>query len=166
MQLKEYWIPKIREIDEFQKLAYAEQPEVDLLKQKVKQVPKEIVVNSATNVGLSRYESMLGLHKMATTDLRRTNILQNLNNSLPFTMPYLKNLLNSVIGEGDYWLTIEKYHLELGIITTKEELLEMLRDDLRKKIPANIGTSVKVLESIDASYYTGFYIQTADVITV
>ena len=44
MQLKEYWIPKIREIDEFQKLASAEQPEVDLLKQKVKQFPKEIVV--------------------------------------------------------------------------------------------------------------------------
>lgn len=166
MQLKAYWIPKIQDIDEFQKLADAEQPEVDLLNQKVKQVPKEIVVNSATNVGLSRYESMLGLHKMATIDLRRTNILQNLNNSLPFTIPYLKNLLNSVIGEGDYCLTIEKYHLELGIIATKEELLEMLRDDLRKKIPANIGTSVKVLESIDTSYYIGFYIQTADVITV
>lgn len=166
MQLKEYWIPKIREIDEFQKLADAEQPEVDLLKQKVKQFPKEIVINSATNVGLSRYESMLGLHKMATTDLRRTNILQNLNNSLPFTMPYLKNLLNSVIGEGDYWLTVEKYHLELGVIATKEELLDMLREDLRKKIPANMGTFVKVLESIDTSYYTGFYIQTADVITI
>ena len=166
MQLKEYWIPKIREIDEFKKLADSEQSEVDLLKQKVKQFPKEIVVNSATNVGLSRYESMLGLHKMATTDLRRTNILQNLNNSLPFTMHYLKNLLDSVIGEGDYWLTIEKYHLELGIIATKEELLEMLREDLRKKVPANISTSVKVLESIDTSYYTGFYIQTADVITI
>ena len=166
MQLKEYWIPKIREIDEFQKLADAEQPEVDLLKQKVEQFPKEIIVNSATNVGLSRYESMLGLHKMATTDLRRTNILQNLNNSLPFTMPYLKNLLNSVIGEGDYWLTVEKYHLELGIIATKEELLEMLKEDLRKKIPANIVTSVKVLESIDTSCYVGLYIQTADIITV
>ena len=166
MQLKAYWIPKIREIDEFQKLADAEQPEVDLLKQKVAQFPKEIIVNSATNVGLSRYESMLGLHKMATTDLRRTSILQNLNNSLPFTMPYLKNLLNSVIGEGDYWLTVEKYHLELGIIATKEDLLEMLREDLRKKIPANIGTSVKVLESIDTSCYTGFYIQTADIITI
>ena len=166
MQLKAYWIPKIREVDEFQKLADAEQPEVDLLKQKVAQFPKEIIVNSATNVGLSRYESMLGLHKMATTDLRRTSILQNLNNSLPFTMPYLKNLLNSVIGEGDYWLTVEKYHLELGIIATKEDLLEMLREDLRKKIPANIGTSVKVLESIDTSCYTGFYIQTADIITI
>ena len=166
MQLKAYWIPKIREIDEFQKLADAEQPEVNLLKQKVAQFPKEIIVNSATNVGLIRYESMLGLHKMATTDLRRSSILQNLNNSLPFTMPYLKNLLNSVIGEGDYWLTVEKYHLELGIIATKEELLEMLREDLRKKIPANIVTSVKVLESIDTSCYTGFYIQTADVITI
>lgn len=166
MQLKAYWIPKIREIDEFQKLADAEQPEVDLLKQKVEQFPKEIIVNSATNVGLSRYESMLGLHKMANTDLRRTSILQNLNNSLPFTMPYLKNLLNSVIGEGDYWLTVEKYHLELGIIATKEELLEMLREDLRKKVPANIVTSVKVLESIDTRCYTGFYIQTADIITI
>lgn len=166
MQLKEYWIPKIREVDEFQKLASAEQTEVDLLKQKVEQFPKEIIVNSATNVGLSRYEGMLGLHKMATTDLRRTSILQNLNNGLPFTMPYLKNLLNSVIGEGDYWLTVEKYHLELGIIATKEELLEMLRDDLRKKVPANMVTSVKVLESIDTRCYTGFYIQTADVLTI
>lgn len=166
MQLKDYWIPKIRDVDEFKKLADAEQPEIDLFSQRVKQFPKEIIVNTATNVGLSRYESMLGLHKMATTSLRRSNILQNLNNSLPFTVAYLKNLLNSVVGEGDYWLTIEKYHLELGIIATKEELLDMLRDDLIKKIPANMGTSVKVLESIDTSYYTGFYIQTADVITI
>lgn len=166
MQLKEYWIPKIRVVDEFQKLADAEQTEVDLLKQKVKQFPKEIVVNTATNVGLSRYEGMLGLHKKATIDLRRTTIIQNLNNSLPLTVAYLKNLLNSVIGEDDYWLTIEGYHLELGVVATKEELLEMLREDLRKKIPANMGTSVKVLELIDTNYYTGFYIQTADTITI
>lgn len=166
MQLKSYWIPKIQDVDEFQKLASAEQPEIDLFIHKVKQFPKEIIVNTATNVGLSRYESMLGLHKMATTSLRRSHILQNLNNSLPFTMLYLRNLLDSVIGAGDYWLLVEKYHLELGVIATKEELLEMLRDDLRKKIPANMGVSVKVLESIETGYYTGFYIQTAEVITI
>ena len=166
MQLKEYWISKIQDVDEFKRLASAEQPEIDLFSQKVKQFPKEIIVNSATNAGLSRYESMLGLHKMATIDLRRTNILQNLNNSLPFTLQYLKNLLNSVVGKEDYWLIVDGYHLELGVIATKEDILEMLRDDLRKKIPANMGTSVKVLESIDTSYYTGFYIQTADVITI
>ena len=162
----DYWIPKIQDIDEFQKLADAEQPEIDLFSQKVKQFPKEIIVNSATNVGLSRYESMLGLHRLETIDLRKSNILANLNNSLPFTFQYLKNLLNSVIGKGDYWLIVQGYHLELGVIATKEELLEMLRAELKKKIPANIGASVKVLESIDAAYYTGFYMQTADIITI
>lgn len=165
-KILDYWIPKIQDIDEFKKLANAEQPEIDIFNQKVKQFPKEIMVNTATNVGLNRYESMLGLRKMSTTELRRTHILQNLNNSLPFTLQYLKGLLNSVIGEDDYWLEIEEYHLELGVISTKEELLEMLREDLRKKIPANMGATVKVLESIATNYYTGFYVQTADVITI
>ncbi len=162
----DYWIPKIQDINEFKKLADAEQSEIDLFNQKVKQFPKEIIVSTATNVGLSRYENMLGLHKKETTELRRTHIIQNLNNSLPFTLQYFNNLLNNVIGKDDYWLEISAYHLELGVISTKEDLLEMLREDLRKKIPANIGTSVKVLESIDSISYTGFYIQTADVITI
>ena len=81
-------------------------------------------------------------------------------------MQYFKNLLDNIIGRDDYWLEISGYHLELGVISTKEYLLEMLREDLRKKIPANIGTSVKVLESIDSISYTGFYVQTADVITI
>ncbi len=166
LKIYEYWIPKIQDIDEFKKLADAEQPEIDLFNQEVKQFPNEIIVNSASNVGLSRYESMLGLHKMATTEIRRSNILANLNNSLPFTLQYFKNLLSNVIGEGDYWLLVDGYHLELGVIATKEELLEMLRDELRKKIPANMGASVKVLESIDTTYYTGFYMHTADVITI
>ena len=165
-KILDYWIPKIQDIDEFKKLANAEQSEIDIFNQKVKQFPKEIMVNTATNVGLNRYESMLGLRKMSTTELRRTHILQNLNNSLPFTLQYLKGLLKSVIGENDYWLEIEGYHLELGVISTKEELLEMLREDLRKKIPANMGATVKVLESIGTNCYTGFYVQTADVITI
>lgn len=162
----DYWIPKVQDIDEFKKLADAEQPEIDLLIQKAKQFPKEIIVSTASNAGLNRYESMLGLHKKETTDLRRSHIMQNLNNSMPFTLQYLKNLLDNVIGKNDYWLEVSGYHLELGVISTKEELLEMLREDLRKKIPANMGTVVKVLESIGTNYYTGFYVQTADVITI
>lgn len=129
----DYWIPKIQDINEFKKLADAEQSEIDLFNQKVKQFPKEIIVSTATNVGLSRYENMLGLHKKETTELRRTHIIQNLNNSLPFTLQYFNNLLNNVIGKDDYWLEISGYHLELGVISTKEDLLEMLREDLRKK---------------------------------
>lgn len=165
-KIYDYWISKVQDVDEFQKLASAEQPEIDLLIQKAKQFPEEIIVSTSTNAGLSRYESMLGLHKKETTDLRRSHIMQNLNNSMPFTMQYLKNLLDSVVGKGNYWLNVKAYHLELGVIATKEELIEMLRDDLRKKMPANVGTVVKVLESIDTNYYTGFYLQTADIITI
>lgn len=165
-RIYDYWIPKIQDIDEFKKLADAEQPEIDLFVQKVKQYPKEIIVNTASNIGLSKYESMLGLQKKETTELRRTHIIQNLNNSLPFTLQYFKNLLDNVIGRNDYWLQVSGYHLELGVISTKEDLLEMLREDLRKKVPANIGTTVKTLESIDTSYYTGFYLQIADIITI
>ena len=164
--LYEYWIPKIQDIDEFKKLSVAEQPEIDLFKAKVKQFPKEIIVNTASSVGLNRYERMLDLYKLETTELRRSNILANLNNRLPFTMKYLINLLDIIVGTADYWLNVQGYHIELGVISTKEYLIEMIKQDLRKKIPANIGYSVKSLEPINTYCYTGFYIQTADMITI
>lgn len=165
-KIYDYWIPKIQDIYEFKQIAEAEQPEFDLLYDKVKQYPKEVIVETATNEGLSRYEKMLGLNKKSTTELRKINILQALSAKLPFTEKYFKNLLNDIIGESGYYFEVTGYHLEVGVVASKEELLEMLREDFRKKLPANISFSVKVLSSIDVNLYSGFYVRSADIITI
>ena len=96
MQLKDYWIQKVKDIYEFQCIAEAEQSEVDMLKSKVKSFPSEIIVKTATNEGLARYEKQLGIERAATRDERVDTILMNLNNSLPFTRKYLINLLDKI----------------------------------------------------------------------
>lgn len=166
MQLKDYWIQKVKDIYEFQCIAEAEQSEVDMLKSKVKSFPSEIIVKTATNEGLARYEKQLGIERAATRDERVDTILMNLNNSLPFTRKYLINLLDNVLGHMNYEVSVKGYNLSLKVDSSKENVFNILRKELRKKIPANIGMSVNILESINADQFIGMYVRTADTITI
>lgn len=166
MQLKDYWIQKVKDIYEFQCIAEAEQSEVDMLKSKVKSFPSEIIVKTATNEGLARYEKQLGIERAATRDERVDTILMNLNNSLPFTRKYLINLLDNVLGHMNYEVSVKGYNLSLKVDSSKENVFNILRKELRKKIPANIGMSVNILESINADQLIGMYVRTADTITI
>lgn len=164
--ISEYWIQEISNIYEFQCIASSEQLEVDKLHKGVSDFSKEVIVKTASNKGLSRFERMLGLTKKEDHEERVNTILMNLSNAAPFTEKYLRKLLDSMLGQSDYELIIEGYHMELKVVSTKENLINMFKSELRRKIPANIGITVNILESIDAKLYSGLYIQTAETITI
>lgn len=166
MQLKDYWIPQISKTDEFQWIATSEQPEFGLLSGNVDVFYNEVIAKTATNNGLSRYERMLGLNKAATTEERVDLILLNLNNSLAITEKYLRNLLNNVVGKGFWEMHLQGYEISLKVNSTKEKTFNILRKELRKKIPANIDMGVAVLEDVQISEYIGFYTRSADYISI
>ena len=75
MKLLEYWIPQIQETKEFEQIANAEQPDVDLLHQKINDFPNEIIVNTSTNAGLKKWEKVLDIPTTHQLDVRRFNVL-------------------------------------------------------------------------------------------
>lgn len=164
--LKDYWIPKIQDVTEFKYIATAEQPEIDALNGEVSSFVDECCIKTATDNGLTRFENMLGLAHGINLEERRTNILLNLNASIPFTEKYLRSLLDSMLGEESYTLKVADYVMNLNILAQKSNLLNLFRSDLRKKIPANIGLTVSLLDNIDGHIYVGAYIRNAKTITV
>jgi len=77
-------------------------------------------------------------------------------------------MLNTTLGKGNFLLDMDYrgYTLCISVVKQKEQFIETLRADLRKKIPANLVLKIKVLSPIETDQYVGFQIRTADKINI
>ena len=77
-------------------------------------------------------------------------------------------MLNTTLGNGNFLIDMdhERYSLTISIVQAKEQFIEVLYQDLRKKIPANLVLHVNLLSSIETAQYVGFQIRTADKINI
>ena len=168
MQLLEYWIPQIQETKEFKQIANAEQPDVDLLHQKINDFPNEIIVNTATNAGLRKWEKVLDIPTTHDLDVRRFNVLLKLNNKVNLTYRWLENKLQLAVGKNCYQIDLDhnNYTLRVSVTADKENILINLRKELRKLIPANLGLDTSTLEHEECGVYTGVIVRTRDIITI
>lgn len=168
MRLKKYLPEFIAEIKEFQELDQVVSLEVNALRDKLQQLQDNQFIESANDEGLRRYEQMLGLAGIGNLETRRFNILNKYNSTIPFTMRWLNNMLNTTLGNGNFLIDMdhERYTLTISIVQAKEQFIEVLYQDLRKKIPANIALYINLLSSIEAEQYVGFQIRTADKINI
>ena len=168
MRLKKYLPEFISEVKEFQELNKVCSVEIDTLRSKIELLQDNQFIESANAEGLRRYEQMLGLSSNNDLETRRFNILNKYNSTIPFTMMWLKNMLNTTLGKGNFLLDMnyKGYTLTIGIVASKEHFVSMIYDDLRKKIPCNLVLNVTTLEAIHMDYYVGMQIRTADEIKI
>lgn len=168
MRLKKYLPEFIDGIKEFQELDKTVSVEIDELRKRLQQLQDNQFIESANSEGLSRYEKMLSIPYVEDVATRRFNILNKYNSTIPFTMRWLNNMLNTTLGKGNFLLDMDcnKYTLTISIVKSKEQLMESLKRDLRKRIPANIVLNIIVLSAIELDVYTGFYLQTGDIIKI
>ena len=168
MRLKKYLPEFISEIKEFQELDKVCSAEIDILRDKLQQLQDNQFIESANDESLRRYEQMLGLAGIGDLEARRFNILNKYNSTIPFTIRWLNNMLNTTLGNGNFLIDMdhERYSLTISIVQAKEQFIEVLYQDLRKKIPANIALYINLLSSIEAEQYVGFQIRTADKINI
>jgi len=141
MKLIEYLPNFMQDITEFKELFKAEDVEVEKLNTAIQKIYNEIIVKLAESYGLERYEKIYNIREIAVTiEARRTNILLKMNSRVPYSKKWLKNLLDTVIGKDNYKLTIDesKHLVNIGLPLTCNELSEMLKKELRIKIPANM----------------------------
>lgn len=114
-KLIEYLPYVVRDYAEFQGLTAGEQPEFEQAWNRADEVLNNQFVLTAGNLGLSRWEEILGIIPKATDTLedRRFRVLTRLNEELPYTLPQLRNILQTLCGEGNFSAEIESDTYEL-----------------------------------------------------
>ena len=168
MRLNKYLPDFVSNIREFQELDKALTPELDELNHTIQQIQQNQFVETANHEGLSYYERMLKIRPDKDMEVRRFNILAKFNATIPFTMRWLQNTLNSTIGKGSYLLDLDhvNYTLTISIMKHKEHLITHLTQELEDKLPAHLILVINVLSPINLSHYVGTYIQTSDIIEI
>ena len=168
MRLKKYLPEFIDGIKEFQELDKTVSVEIDELRKRLQQLQDNQFIESANSEGLSRYEKMLSIPYVEDVATRRFNILNKYNSTIPFTLTWLTNMLNTTLGKGNFLLDMnyKEYTLTISVLASKEHLIEMLYKDLRKKIPCNLILNITTLAPVQVDSYVGAYIRTADKINI
>ena len=168
MRLKKHLPEFISDIREFQELNKTCSVEIDELRIRLEQLQENQFIEIANEEGLRKYEQLLKLNSTNDVELRHFNILNKYNSTIPFSMMWLRNTLNTTVGRGDFLMELDnaKYELTISVVKNKEHLIDVLKKDLRKKIPANIVLNINVLNPIEDTLYTGFYIQTGDRLSI
>lgn len=168
MRFNKYLPDFISGIKEFQELDKALTPELDQLNHTIQQVQQNQFIETANHEGLSYYERILKIRPDKDIEIIRFNILSKFNSTIPFTMRWLQNSLNSTIGQESYLIDLDhtNYTLTISIMKHKEQLISHLRQELEDKLPAHLILVINVLSPIDITHYIGTYIQTSDTIEI
>ena len=90
----------IRDYAEFQGIMGSEQPEIEKAWNTTDDLLDNQFIPTAGNMGLSRREKILGITPKGTDSLedRRFRILTRINEELPYTLPQLRNILETLCG--------------------------------------------------------------------
>ena len=168
MRLKKYLPEFISSIKEFQELDQVLSIEIDVLREQLTQLQENQFIETANEEGLKRHEQMLNIAPVNDIEMRRFNILNKYNSTIPFTMVWLKNMLNTTLGKGNFLLDINcmNYTLAISVVASKEHLISSLYKDLRKKIPCNLILNITTLAPVQVENYMGAYVRTADIIKI
>lgn len=165
MKLVEYMPPFLKNVVEFNKIFDAEDVEIESMRYLIDSILREVIVKSARTYGLDRYEKIYGItNKAETIEARRMNILFKMNNKVPYTLKWLINTLNEIIGKDNYKLEAKDYELHITINLVYTEAAEMLKTNLVKQIPANIMLDYKL--ETKANEFIGAVISSQDYINL
>lgn len=128
------YLPAIlHEIKELQRIAEIENPTLEKVWDLVESALNNQFVLLADERGIARHEKILSIKAGATEEIetRRFRVLSRYQEQAPYTYPILKELLNSLLGEGKYDMTRNvaekwlKVKLELTV-ARQFEVVELL----------------------------------------
>ena len=143
-----YLPPVINEIKELVEIANVENPVVNMLWKEIENALNNQFVTTvnADKNGATRYEKMLKLNVPATDTLetRRFRILTRYQEQAPYTWPVLKNMLDSLLGEGNYTMTrnIAEKWLDVKVKLTVKGQFDTVQILLERITPQNMLLTV------------------------
>ena len=100
----------VRDYAEFQGITGAEQPEFENAWAAADDLLSNQFIKTAGNLGLSRWEKILGITPKGTDTLddRRFRVLTRLNEELPYTLSQLRIILENLCGKNNYYADVEE----------------------------------------------------------
>ncbi len=155
--------PFLREYDEIKEFAKAVNPELQRVNDEVKIDVDNTYIMTADEDGLSRQEHIEGIYpeEGASIEVRRMQALNRMNDKLPYTIRTLKQLLDSVYGEGS--TRIERIEAERVLNVYLYSALVQgidIKSTVQAIIPANMILNVinsNVVE-VTSNVYAGSYL--------
>ncbi|MGN7478940.1 putative phage tail protein [Solibacillus silvestris] len=137
-----YLPPVLQDYKELKEIAAMENPILNALWQKIDDELNNQFVVTVNREGATRYENMLKLNRLAsdTLDVRRFRILAKYNNQAPYTRITLMQILDNVLGEDNYELTIsnsEKF-IKIRINLTLSSMVDSVNLLLEQITPQNL----------------------------
>ena len=146
MSLLEYLPEFIQEIKEMKVIMSVEDEfltgEGDNLKLATKNVFKDQFINTATPNGVKRYEEMLGIVSKATEslDVRQFRLFVRFNETLPYTVPKLKEQLAKLCGYDGYsiWVDVVNYELIVKLALKSKGMFNEVGQMLERTVPLNM----------------------------
>ncbi len=125
-------------------LTLAEQPEVKMTWDALKNVMNDQFVIDATENGISRWEKMLKIipKNEETLEERKFTILTRINEQLPFTMTTLKSQLNSLCGVNNSEVSLNGFTLLVKVALSAKNSFNDVTSLLKRIVPANMVVEV------------------------
>ena len=169
MKLIEYLPEFMQEIKELKELFEVEDAEIEKLNAEIQKIFNEIIVKTAENYGLDRYEKLYDI-KNTTNDIevRRFNILAKINNKVPYTMNWLRNKLDTLVGRENYEITLDhkNYKITIDVIALFKDIAIILNKDLREQLPANLIITVNLFQTEECQTYFAGIVHIGDNLTI
>lgn len=153
-QLIEYLPYVIRDYPEFQGIVGSEQPEFERAWDFTNDLLDNQFISTAGNMGLSRWEKILGITPKGTDSLedRRFRIMTRINEELPYTLPQLRNILETLCGAGNYSADVPEgtYQLLVKIGLAAKNNFSDVEALLNRVVPQNMVVSLLQLYNTHA----------------
>ncbi len=146
VELCSYLPEVIKNVREYQVLCNIESLQVNKMWQVLEVVFDNGFLESLTEYGCTRWETILRLNANPSDSLeaRRKNIWIRLNENLPYTWRRLVLLMNEICGENGYHMELKHndYFLDVSIQLTEENLeshiVKQVMEMFERVLPANI----------------------------
>ena len=162
MKLINYIPDVLKDYFEIIAICNSEDIEINQIKENIDMMEKETIVKTASIYGIERYERIYNLtpNQGDSYQIRKDKIIQKITNRLPFSLRWLINKLNNLVGKGNYILDINyaRYDLLINIsgITTKQ--LTDLQEEMKFMLPVNLVIDIRIQDATSEKIYFGGWV--------
>lgn len=147
--LTDYLPNVIKKLEEIKQIMSAEQKQIDELWDFIYKILNEAFLDSAENIGLSRWETILNITPLDTdtSDIRRMRIHTRLLEDVPYTWNNLRQMLGGLCGEDGFTLELKskEYTLIIKVALKSKKLKDEVVKMAERVVPANLILDIDLL---------------------
>ena len=158
-KLAEYLPLVVRAYAELQGIMESEQSELEQAWDSAEGLLENQFISIAASEGLSRWERILKITPKGTESLvdRRFRILARINEELPYTLPQLRNILETLCGKDNYSIEMEEgsYQLTVKIGLAAKNNFNDVQALLNRVVPQNMVVNLQQLYNTWGMVATG-----------